>query len=212
MLPLPLSHLLASPPALTPPGGFESVSRVIDTGLPLTITLGGGYEVLVILPTGLARQWIEARGGDRVASSDDELQAHDPAAPLPGSFARAPLRWLVRRGGRILAAIPFSLGVVRRVCDGGSPEQGVALELVALRWQINAGSMRGAGDFGSHVEFAWRIADGALDLFGTPLVSRRVLERKPPEQRIESRIAFPILRRLLIQEKAARVTALRSLR
>lgn len=201
MLPLPLSNLLVEPPVIAVPEGFEPVARVIDAGLPLNVPLGSGYEVLMVMPTGLARQWIEARGGDLVASSEDELRPHDPGAPSSSSFARAPLRWLVKRGGRIIAAIPFSVGAVRRVADGGAAGQGVALEIVALRWSLHAGSMRGAGDFGSQIEFAWRIADRAVDQFGAPLVSRRVLERKPPEQRIESHVAYVIPRHLLIREK-----------
>jgi hypothetical protein len=202
MLPLPLANLLVNPPVVAAPEGFVTVARTIDGGLPLAITLEQGYEVLMVLPTGLARQWIEARGGDLVATSDDELRPHDPATP-GATFARAPLRWLVRRGGKIIATIPFSLGMVRRVSDGGAAEQGVALEIVALRWTVNAGSMRGGGDFGSQVEFAWRIANHAADQFGTPLVSRRVLERKPPGQRIESHVAYIIPRHLLIKEKLA---------
>jgi hypothetical protein len=201
MLPLPLSNLLVAPPVIAAPAGFETVSRIIDGGLPLNVPLGNGYEALMLMPTGLARQWMEARGGDLVASSDDELQPHDPGAPSPSTFARAPIRWLVKRGGRIIAASPFSVGTIRRVAVGGAAEQGVVLEIVALRWSLHAGSMRGAGDFGSQVEFAWRIADRAVDQFGAPLVSRRVLERKPPAERIESHVAYIIPRHLLIREK-----------
>jgi hypothetical protein len=212
MLPLPLSHLLVPPPAIAVPAGFEPVSRVIVTGLPLSVPLGNGYELLLVMPTGLARQWMEARGGDLVASSEGESRPHDAAVPAESTFARAPVRWLVKRGGKIVAAVPFSVGTVRRVCDGGAVEQGVGLELITLSWRLHAGSMRGAGDFGSQVEFAWRIADRAADQFGTPLVSRRVLERKPPEQRIESHLALIIPRHLLIQGKAANRLISRAIR
>jgi hypothetical protein len=212
MLPLPLANLLVNPPVIAAPEGFVTVARTINGGLPLTIPLEEGYEVLMVLPTGLACQWIEARAGDLVTRSEDESQPHDPAVPEASIFARPPLRWLVRRSGRIIASIPCNLGVVRRVCDAGAAEQGVALEIVTLRWTLNAGSMRGAGDFGSQVEFAWRIANRATDQFGTPLVSRRVLERKPPEQRIESHVAYIIPRHLLIKEKVASRMFSRTLR
>jgi hypothetical protein len=60
------------------------------------------------------------------------------------------------------------------------------VELAILDWEVRAGSMRGAGDFGSFIELAWRRADQAVDTFRPAPVHRRVAERLGPGFRVES--------------------------
>jgi hypothetical protein len=204
MLPAPLANILVPDAAVSPPEAFQTIARPINSGLPFTLTLSDDFEAMLVLPTGLARQWIEADPGGVIASSSDEQQPHDSAVPPASFVGRAPLRLLVRRQGRSLASLPLNAGVMRYVSDSGAATQGVTLAVVPLSWTVCAGSVRGAGDFGSRIELAWRVVDRAIDTFGPPVVSRRVLQRRPPLERIESVLGLAISRRILIEAKALR--------
>jgi len=209
MTSLALADLLVPEPVIAVPAGFQSLAQPITTGLPATLSLSEGFQALLLLPTGLARQWTEADPGALVATSADEQQACDPSAAQPFAAAdRAPLRLLVRRAGRTLGSVPLALGVVRRIADAGEAERGVALELAATAWTICAGTVRGAGNFGSSIQLAWRIADRGVDEFGPPVVSIRVQQRRPPELRIHSLVGRMTIDPRLLRLRKLRRTAL----
>lgn len=176
------------PPAL--PDGFTAVRQVLTGGLPQRIEFGNGVHAMLVLPTGLARQWLDADPLDLVSTSDDDLSS-DPARPS----ARPPLRLVVRRGSEILATVPLTAGL-RRVCR--------SVELVVLSWHLCAGTVRGPGDYGSAVELGWRSADKAVDIFGPPVPHRAVVRRKPLSVRIESEFRLYFEYRLLANKKLRR--------
>jgi hypothetical protein len=169
----PIARLLVpdtGPPTL--PAGFTAVRQALTGGLPHRIELGHGTHAMLVLPTGLARQWLDADPLDLVSTSDDDLSS-DPSRPSE----RPPLRLIVRRGGEILATVPLAAGL-RRACR--------SVELVVLSWHVCAGTVRGPGDYGSVVELGWRAADTPVDIFGPPVPHRAVLRRLPLLLKIES--------------------------
>ena len=95
--------------------------------------------------------------------------ADDPAA-------RAPLRLVLLRAGRVVASMPLVPASPRRLPDDGGA-QGALVDLVVLAYQVNAGNLRQAGDYGSFLDFAWRRVDAGSDRFALPPLDRRVAER-----------------------------------
>lgn len=194
-----------SPPT-TPPANFQLLTQSVTTGLPATFTLSDGFQAVLLFPTGFARRWIEADPGALLATSADERQPYDPnAAEAFALTPRPPLRLLVRRNGRTLGAIPANVGVIRRISDSGDKADGVVIEVVLKAWEIYAGSVRGAGNFGSSIQMAWRLADRAVDTFGPPIINRRVLRRRPPVQRIHSVVGLALDLTLLRNRKLMRI-------
>jgi hypothetical protein len=76
----------------------------------------------------------------------------------------------------VLASLPLALAE-HRVID---PAGGFALDLVTLGWEISAGSLRGGGDFGSFVSFAWRRVDRGTRRFEPPPIHPEVAARQRP--------------------------------
>ncbi|MDA0160859.1 hypothetical protein OM076_11335 [Solirubrobacter ginsenosidimutans] len=178
-----LAALLVPDPASALPEGFTPLRVPLIAGLPQRIALGAAHHAVLVLPTGLARSWVAADPAALVGTSDPDFAPFDPGTPLPGLGARAPLRLVVRAGTDVLGSLPVVAGL-RRMCrdDGGA---GV-LEVCVGAWQLRAGTVLGAGDFGSFVELGWRRADLAARAFGPPPPSRFVLKRTPLIERIES--------------------------
>jgi hypothetical protein len=93
------------------------------------------------------------------------------------------VRLFVLRGDQVLGSLPLVLGYRGRVANDGLPP-GVQLEVVALAWELRAGTLRGPGDSGARLALAWRRVDAAADAFAPPPVHPRVRARgalTPPE-------------------------------
>lgn len=206
MIAPPLAAVLVPEPPTAPVADFQLLTQSVTTGLPAMLTLSDGFQAVLVFPTGVARRWIDADPGTLVATSADDRQPYDPtsaeAFPL---MPRPPLRLLVRRNGRTLGAVPANLGVIRRISDTGDAANGVVIEVMLKAWEIYAGSVRGAGNFGSSIQIAWRLADRALDTFGPPVINRRVLRRRPPVERIHSVVGLPLELSLLRTRKMRRI-------
>ena len=54
---------------------------------------------------------------------------------------------------------------------------GARIDLLIRSWDLRAGSMRGAGDFGSRIDVAWRRADRGSDAFAPPPLNQTVVDR-----------------------------------
>ncbi|MBY8870435.1 hypothetical protein K7640_01090 [Micromonospora sp. PLK6-60] len=192
-------YLLPEAPAGLP-AGFTEVRRPLTAGLPQRIDLGVGAHAVLILPTGLARQWLAADPLAVVTTSADESAPRPVPTPrpLPALGARVPLRLVVRQGTRILGSVPLAAGLRRR-CG--------PLEVVVLGWHLTAGTVRGSGDYGSWLAIGWRAADVAVDQFGPSPINVFVWRRRPPAQRIESEQGAARLRyhHLLLDKKLRRV-------
>ncbi|MFI7608163.1 hypothetical protein ACIBTV_23875 [Micromonospora sp. NPDC049366] len=217
MPPFPIDRYLLPEAPIEVPAGFTEVRQQLTAGLPHRVDLGAGLHAVLILPTGLARQWQDTDPLAVVSTSADELAprpAPPAAPPSPALVGRAPLRLVVRHGTRILGSVPLAAGL-RRVCPDSGPATpdgaGVAaatpvVELLVLGWELRAGTVRGSGDYGSHLAVAWRPADRAVDAFGPPPIHEFVWRRRPPAQRVESELGPGRLRyRYLLDKKLRRV-------
>jgi hypothetical protein len=213
MPPFPIDRYLLPETPIEVPDGFTEVRQNLTAGLPHRVELGAGVHAVLILPTGLARQWLATDPLAVVSSSADDLAprpAPTAAPPLPALVGRVPLRLVVRQGTRILGSVPVATGL-RRVCpDAGTPTAPggtpVAVEVLVLAWLLHAGTVRGSGDYGSQLTVAWRRTDRAVDQFGPPPINEFVWRRRPPAQRVESDLGPGRLRyRYLLDKKMRRV-------
>ncbi|MEU7754891.1 hypothetical protein [Micromonospora sp. NPDC049171] len=213
MPPFPIDRYLLPETPIEVPDGFTEVRQRLTAGLPHRVELGAGVHAVLILPTGLARQWLHTDPLAVVSGSADDLAPRPapPAVPPPPALAgRVPLRLVVRQGTRILGSVPLAAGL-RRVCPDAGPAVAagstpVTVEVVVLSWLLHAGTVRGSGDYGSSIALAWRRADRAADEFGPPPINEFVWRRRPPAQRVESELGPGRLRyRYLLDKKLRRV-------
>lgn len=216
----PLAHLLvpadtrtAAPADPTADAGTRLRVPLV-AGLPQRIPFDGDLHAVLVLPTGLARSWLDAAPDAVVDSSAAESTPHDPAAPAAPLGGRSPLRLVVRRGGTVLGTVPLVAGLARRCRDDAGPAE---VEVTVHGWRLVAGTVRGPGDHGSYVEVTWRRADRAVDVFGPPPTSPFVLRRKPPAERSESvpgryDLLVPYLRGDLLRVDLQRVVVRRRVR
>jgi len=196
MPPFPIARYLVPSGPLALDDRFMVVDETIVRGLPYTIGLDRQVSLVISLPTGLAAQWMNADGADvlSTASAERAPQA-DPAQPS-SPLQRSPLRLYVRAGGRTSAAIPVVAGLRAGFSNGSSPGA-VNYEVRILDWDIRIGNVLGAGNYGSHIKFAWRRADAAVTQYSTPPVNPHLWWRLPLLHlpRIESwinvRVAVP---------------------
>jgi hypothetical protein len=207
MPPFPIQRYLTPPPetAGTPlvAEGFTLVDERITSGLPYVMPLEapGGLpaELTLFLPNGLAHTWREIDPATVVSLGASELAGHDPEAPAE-TAGRAPLWLRLRLGGVPAAVSPVVVGRRGFLPEGDRAQPppdlgGVRVEVVVLDWALYAGTVRGAGDYGSFIKLAWRRADQAVARFSTPPVNPHVIRRLPPEQKMESELGRKEVRR-----------------
>jgi hypothetical protein len=153
------------------------VTERLTAGLPQTIVLDAAVSLAATLPNGLALQWRDADPQAIVSSSAPERAAHarDPEEAI-GAVGRPPLRLLVLINGASCASVPLVAGLRRTVPDDGATDA-VSVELELIGWELRAATLRGAGDFGSYLELAWRRADSAADRFSPPPLNPMYLRR-----------------------------------
>lgn len=167
-------YLVPDAPPLVP-GDFTLVSHALVRGLPEELRLDADYSLLVYAPTGNAVLWRDAEATLAVLSGNSDSLPDSPAAPSEDVTARVPVRLVLRRAGIFVAAVPLALGLRRQLPDDGSA--GCAIELLLLDYRVHAGCLRGPGDFGSFLRFAWKRIDRAEDLFVLPPLPPRVAKR-----------------------------------
>lgn len=194
----------AEPPAL--PEEFQIVRSNMINGLPHYVDLPGSVRLKIVLPTGLMQPWLNVDPTALVATSEDEL-APRPAewAEEIGGAARPALRVGVTQANQGLGTVPFALHARRTLRNDGDPNQGSTLEIVMLEWRLFAGTLRGQGDFGSYVQFGWRTANRAVDIFGPPVINPYLWHRLIPLLRIESYLGLRhrVIDRRFIQRRFA---------
>jgi hypothetical protein len=195
--PIPVQHYLVPERTPTAPEGFTLVEERILNGLPHAIRLDPQTRLVLLVPTGLARTWRDAAPEAIVSRSDEGL------APLAaggdasvGEVDRTPARLLLRSGTRTLASVPLVAGLRRSLPDAGLPDSGTRVEVVILSWDLRAGSMRGAGDFGSRISLAWRYADRAVERFSTPPPNPNVVPRLEAKFKTASLLGLTLPKRM----------------
>jgi hypothetical protein len=168
--PFPIVRELVPPVTAGAPEGFTVINEPLTAGVPHTITLDRELRAVLVVATGLATAWRDADPAAVAFSSDDEYAAVVPGADL---LARPCAALLVRSGTAVLATVPLIAAARQRVA---AADRGVVAELIVVRWQLRAGSLRGPGDVGSRIELAWRRVDRGADSFA-PKLDPRVLGR-----------------------------------
>lgn len=171
------------------PERMTRVNQSMVNGLPQTIDLDAELSLIVAVPSGMAIEWRDADPTAEVTRSEMELQASRRESDAPvGVIDRPPARVLLRSKGEIVASTPL-VGASRRMLpEEGDEDRGARIELLLLGWDIRAGSMKGPGDFGSHIEFAWRRADRGSERFSPPPINPRAIARLGPEFRMRSHL------------------------
>ena len=171
--PIPVDRFLVPEGRPPVPAGLARSRQVLVRGVPFAWPLDLEFGLVLFVPTGSAVLWRDADPTAIVADSqlDDALSVpHDPEAS-----PRAPARILLRRGRTVIAAAPLVAGLWRVLPDGGNDASIVELYVVSFR--LAAGTLRGAGDYGSFVEVAWRRAAAGASGFAVPPIDPRVAER-----------------------------------
>lgn len=176
--PIPVSRYLVPDAPATLPQGFTEVAQSLSTGLPFTMTLFRDLALTLALPTGLAAQWRDADALAVVTRSDDQASPRLAAPTLDtlGAVDRAPACLVLTRSGAVLASVPLVAGL-RHVLPDSAGGTGGLVELAIVSWDLRAGNVRGAGDYGSRIRLGWREADQAADLFTLPPVDPHVNSR-----------------------------------
>jgi len=143
------SYVVKGEPVI--PAGFAYLRSTLPGGLPAEVALADSWRLVVVVPTGHARPWLDADPRSIVASSTREHAAFDGGVNAP---APAATRMVVMRGSAVLGAIPMVVGVrTRMTSDVPSPS---LLEVVPLSWEITAAAMVGGVNASIRIELAWR--------------------------------------------------------
>jgi hypothetical protein len=166
------------------------IDEPLVQGLPRFIRLSGELRLALLVPTGLIRPWLDADPSLVVSSSAREIQ---PRQPTPDE---EPHGWTAQPAARIVlmdrntpvACAGLTAGRPITLPESGAA--GVRVSILVLDWDLRAGSLRGPGNFGSHIRLAWRAADAATSHFSTPPVNPVLVKRLPPKFRIESRLGL----------------------
>lgn len=189
--PIPVSRYLVPEERPRAPEGFTQLDRAINDGLPFNLQLNAATTLVLVVPNGLAHTWRDADPSTVVTRSDEELAPHTPAPATPvGDVTRPAARLIARRGGLAVGSLPLAAGLRRYVPERLTAAGESLLEVLILSWDIRAGSLRGAGDFGSRISLCWREADRAVTQFSTPPVDQyarpRLIQLMPVLLRVES--------------------------
>lgn len=151
-LSIPIESYIVPDTAPVVPDGFTLLDVALAGPVPNEIALGDSWSIIVVVPSGSARIWLDADPSAPVSTSDVERAAFNPTSP-PGPIAAA--RLVARRGGVPLAAIPLVAGIISRVWspDGDSAS---LLELMPLAWDLPVAALVGDDSPSARLEIAWR--------------------------------------------------------
>lgn len=191
--PIPMTRYLVPEPSLLAPEGFTQIEDKLLAGLPYRLSVNAEFNIVVLVPTGLAVTWRDIDPTTLVSCSDSQIFQSTPASAkaVRTKEFRTPARIIVRRGGTITASIPLTVGLRRTIPEGDQEVPGSQIELMILGWEIRAGSLRGPGDYGSWISLAWRRIEQGAVYFTPPAPHLYVIPRLEPDARMESVSILP---------------------
>lgn len=172
--PIPVDAFLVDVPSTHTPDGFTVVDQQIAGAVPLRIRLFADVVLVLVVPTGLGRQWRDFEPRDIVATGVSEREPLDPADPPAEAPARAAARLYLERGTTTRGVVPLAAGL-RTAIDAGDD---TFVELVVLAWEMRAGTVTTGGDVGSRITLAWRDAARAPTQFSPDPIHPRVAARR----------------------------------
>lgn len=181
---LPIVAALNPAQAPAPENGAAVIDSRIESGLPHVIALGGRFRAVLNLPTGTAQAWLNAAPQELVQNGAPRLR--------------------VQRDARTIAVLPLVAGAALEVADATGA---VPLTVQVIDAALHAGTVRGAGAFGSFVRLAVRVADRASNSFGPLPPSDFVIRLLPKADAMESRggvTVAPRYKRLLLLREAVK--------
>ena len=191
MPPFPIDRYLLPRARRARPTGFtEAAAERSPPACRTASSSAPAYHAVLVLPTGLARQWLHTDPLAVVSTSADDL-APRPAprpAPAPGAGGRAPLRLVVRAGHpECSARCRSSPGCAGSCPDAGRRRQGSPSR---SRWWCVAGSCTpgryaGPATTARSSTLGWRRADLAADRSARHRSNRFVLA-SPPDRSASS--------------------------
>lgn len=186
--PLPMTRYLVPEPSFLAPEGFAQIEDKMLGGLPHRLSVNAEFNIVVVVPTGLAVTWRDIDPTTLVSCSDLQIfqSTLASAKAIRTKELRSPARIIVRRGGGIAASIPLTAGLRRTIPEGDQAVPGSQIEVMILGWEIRAGSLRGPGDYGSWISLAWRRTDQGADSFSPPASHQYAIPRLEPNARMES--------------------------
>ena len=140
----------ASPGPLSsaPPGRQVLVQAELTDGIPARLTLDASRSLVLAVPVGVARAWLDA-DPLAVVVDDAAVAASPPGERVPVDLPRPRLTLVV--DGHIADTVVVVARVPVRLGDG----QRALVELVVDRLVLTVGSMRGPGRFDSRIAFRW---------------------------------------------------------
>jgi hypothetical protein len=183
--PIPVDGFLVDVPDTHAPYGFTVVDQQVTGALPLRIPLFADVALMLVVPTGLGRQWRGFAPADVISTGGDEREPLDPANPPAAAPERSPTRLYLVGGSATLGIVPLTAGL-RTVVEA---DAGTLVELLILAWEVHAGTVTSGGDVGSRVTVAWRDASHAPSQFSPDPIHPRVVARRHWGGRIPARSA-----------------------
>ena len=93
------------------PEGFTLVRQSILGGLPHAVALDRERTLLLTVPTGLAKTWLDADPLAVVSRSAEAYAPHAQGGAEIGDVARAPARLVLRRGGSLAGSVALVAGL-----------------------------------------------------------------------------------------------------
>jgi len=187
----PIQEYLVPRPETAVPNGWNSVDEQLLNGLPHRISLQRGIDAVMVVAQGLALTWqgqdpqlvVDEAANQRRSLSPEDLEA--PAAQL----SRVPGLLLIRSGRAVRGVVPLVSGFIQQTGLRADSVDAL-LELQILDWKIHSGNLRGGGDYGGRIRFAWRRTEKAVAHYSTPPINPYVHIRLQPIFRMVSTLGL----------------------
>lgn len=172
-------HALLTPPAgeAATPSALQRLALRLERGVPAPMSLPGlDWRVLLWVPTGRVRAWLDAPADDIVTNSIDD-HAGFPELPRGddprGQVAPA---LLFMHGTDPIGRLPLRLHT-RTLLPRTGPRAGPAIEIELLGFRLAAAALRGPSAGSSRIDVAWRRIDRASVAFHAPIARRSLRPR-----------------------------------